>query len=482
MAPSAAGEHREADILVVGGGAAGCVVAARLAASSARVMLLEAGPDLRRSTATDLRDGWRLPTTSDWGLESEPDELGRTELLRRVKGVGGTGWMTRFALRGSPADFHAWAAAGNPGWAFDDLLPAFQRLETDLDFGDRPWHGTDGPIPITRYPDHAPTEIHAAAIAWARDLGLASVDDHNEPGALGVGRMPMSSRGGARVTTADAYLPIHSTPPNLEVRADAEVATIMLDGNRAVGARLVDGTIVRAGLVVLAAGTYGSPTILLRSGIGPAPHLRDVGVPVVMDLPGVGSNLADHPGVDLDAGWQGNVRSEPILHSIVTLRGSGWSEGMAPQLMLWFVDPRGDPAGFEVDVLLMKPRSRGTVRLRSADPGDLPRIELPGVRDPHDIDCLAEGYRVAWELLNTAPVRRLCQRPSAPLPPTDVELRQLVAANAYSIPHVVGTCAMGPAPDAGAVVDATGRVHGIEALSIADASVIPDSPSGSRTS
>ena len=167
-----------------------------------------------------------------------------------------------------------------------------------------------------------------------------------------------------------------------------------------------------------------------------------------------------------------------MLHSIATFRSEGSSERDPADLMLWVADPRGDPASFEVDVVLLKPLSRGTVRLRSGDPTAAPRIDLPGVREPADAQRLAEGYRRGWEILNADVVRRRCTDPSSPLPSSDDELRAWVTANVYSVPHVVGTCAMGRSPDQGSVVDANGRVHGVEGLFVVDASIIPDAPSG----
>ena len=204
------------DIVVVGAGAAGCVIARRLSESGDRtVLVLEAGPDLRGATPVEFRDGWRLPTVPDWGLQSEPDAMGATGTLRRGQLLGGTSWLTRFAVRGAAADFDAWAANGNPGWSFKDVLPAFRRLETDAEYGNRPWHGDHGPIPITRYLDHEPSEIHAAALQGFDALGYPAVEDHNAPEAGGVGRMPMSSSSGRRVTALDAYLPPESQPPRL---------------------------------------------------------------------------------------------------------------------------------------------------------------------------------------------------------------------------------------------------------------------------
>ena len=153
------------DVVVVGGGAAGCVVAARLAESGSRsVLLLEAGPDLRAEPPEEVRDGWRMTRDFDWGYASEPNEFGEVQKLRRAKLLGGTSSIVRFALRGSPADYDEWEALGNPGWGFEGVLPYLRRLEADLDFGDRTWHGANGPIPVTRYADMERTDVHLAAL------------------------------------------------------------------------------------------------------------------------------------------------------------------------------------------------------------------------------------------------------------------------------------------------------------------------------
>jgi choline dehydrogenase len=467
------------DVVVVGGGAAGCVVAARLAErGSQSVLLLEAGPDRRLGLPGDMRNGWQITRQFDWGYTSEPDAHGSVEDVRRNKLLGGTSWVTRFTPRGSPADYDQWAARGNPGWGFDDVLPSFKRLETDTDFGDRPWHGDAGPIPSTRYLDVDHTEAAAATLEALEAAGFPTVDDHNRPGAVGAGRMPMNSLNGIRVTTADAYLPVDSTPANLHIRANAHVADVVFDGLRARGVRLVDGTVVQAGWVVLCAGTFGSPAILMRSGIGPADHLRSIGVPIRVDLHGVGANLSDHPGVDVECDYHGTARGAPILHLMATFHSSKSSSDEPPDLMLWVSDPVGDPPGFEIDVVLLKPRSRGSVRLGSADPAEQPAIKLPNLNDAADVDRLAEGYRVAHEVAEHPELRRICGGALLPRPGADAELREHIRASAYSIPHLVGTCAMGPRPDDGAVVDASGRVHGAEALTIADASIMPEVPSG----
>ncbi len=235
---------------------------------------------------------------------------------------------------------------------------------------------------------------------------------------------------------------------------------------------------IESGRVVLSAGTYGSPALLLRSGVGPAAHLRSVGVPVAVDLPGVGENLVDHPAVDVDCGYCGPGRSAPSLHAIATFRSAVSMEDEPPDLMLWLTDPDGDSASFEVTVVLLKPRSRGRVLLRTSAASEQPSIELPSLGERSDVERLAEGYRRALEVANAPGLRRLCRDVPAKAPADGAPLLERIRGEAYSLPHAVGTCSMGTRPDAGAVVDALGSVHGTDGLSVVDASVMPDVPSG----
>ncbi|HET6816781.1 MAG TPA: GMC oxidoreductase [Mycobacteriales bacterium] len=466
------------DVVVVGSGSAGSIVAARLAEkTSASVLLLEAGPDLRTNPPTEMHDGWVTYREFGWGYESEPNDQGDTEPLARGRLVGGTSWRTRFMMRGSPADFDAWARQGNEGWAFESLLPYFQRLEHDLDFGDRPWHGNSGRIPVTRYPAELPSEYEAAALAALAAAGLGTIEDHNEPGAVGAARMPMNARAGRRVTGADGYLPAGATPANLHVQAEAPVASLVVEGSRVTGVRLFDGRVVNAGWVVLSAGVYGTPVILMHSGIGPADHLQAVGVSVVHDLPGVGANLADHPGVDLDPGYRADGPITPRFHLLATWRSSQATSADAPDLAIWAFPPMGDPAEAPVAALLLRPESRGSVRLRSSDPSQLPSIRLPGVCDQVDVERLAEAIERAHEVVRSPHLRAVCSAEPTTAPAAPDELRTL-ARRADSYPHTVGTCAMGPTSDDGAVVDPECHVHGIERLSIVDASILPTAPSG----
>lgn len=461
------------NLVIVGAGAAGCVLARRLAERGDRsILLLEAGPDLRSATPPMLRDGWRLPSGldwPDWGFESTAVSGGSPAKLRRGRLMGGTSWLTRFAVRGAAADFDAWAAAGNPGWLYADILPAFQRLESDAEFGGAPGHGGAGPIPITRYPERHVIEIHARAVEALAALGHPLVEDVNGPAAVGVGRMPMSSRDGERVTALDAYLPGGWSSPQLTVRPDASVDRVLIEAGRARGVRLTDGSEVSADEVIVSAGVYGSPAILMRSGIGAADHLRALVIPVIADLPGVGANLADHPAVELDSGSRG-APGRPSLHTIATYRSAQAPTTGGPDLMFWLQDPTAEDPALWLDPILLRPRSRGSVRLRSADPSDTPIIELPGLRNPADVERLVEGYLHGVEVAG-----RLAPKTSAV---SAAEARRIVSENVYSIPHTVGTCAMGPSPADGAVVDGRGRVHGIDSLSVIDASIMPDPPSG----
>ena len=465
------------DVVVVGAGAAGCVIAARLAQAGRRVCLLEAGPDLRGDVPVDFRDGWAFPRRHEWGYESLPDDRGQSTPLRRGKLVGGTSWVTRFAVRGAPADFEAWGRSGCSGWTFDDVLPWFRRIETDLEFPDVAWHGNAGPLPVTRYPAMADSEFATAAMQACEALGIATIDDHNQPGAVGVARMPMSSRDGQRVTTADAYLPIDASPETITLVAESLAARVIVRDGAAVGVQLSDGREINAPLVAVSAGVYGSPALLMRSGIGPAEHLRALAIPVVADLPGVGSNLADHPQVWLDPGYEGAGVDRPPLHTLATFRSSRCGPNESPDLAFWIADPEGDPVEAAVEVLLMTPSSRGSVRLASADPSAPPAIRLPQLDTGDDYERLVEGLLRAKEVAEHPAMRAICAGASTDVS-SDTAITEWVRQERYSIPHTVGTCAMGGTPDAGSVVDSHAMVYGVDNLAVIDASIIPLPPSG----
>ena len=474
------------DVVVVGGGAAGCVVAARLAEDGTRrVLLLEAGPDHRALMPADVRDGWRPTTRHDWGYVAEPDAAGVARPLPRGKLLGGcSSTNATFALRGHPADYDAWAQAGNDGWSFDEVLPFFTRLENDADFGQAACHGDGGPLPIRRYRDDELTDVAQAGLTALEQAGCTWVPDANAPGAVGVFALPANTVHGERISTALAYLPSGRPRPNLAVRCDAEVSSLLIERDRAAGVRLASGEQIRAGRVIVCAGAYGGPALLMRSGIGPAGHLRELGIPVVADLPGVGANLADHPAVSIDFGYGREVRPGPAFQVAATLRSEGAGADGPPDLqcIVGGPFPDGGPSVFFLGVALLKPQSRGAVRLRSADPSAAPRIDLGYFREPADLDRLAAGLARIRESAVAAVIAELsCGAELAPgrdIANGDRDgLREWIRRQTWTYHHPVGTCAMGPAPDCGSVVDTAGAVHGIEGLSVADASVMPDIPS-----
>ena len=253
------------------------------------MLLVEAGPTILSPTTwpPDVLDA-SMPTVGhDWGYAADL-ELDRGIAVPRARIMGGCSATNAcFALRGAPPDYDGWAALGNPGWGWDDVVDDFRRLESDLDVHDE-WHGREGPIPVRRDRPEEMNAVQAAFLEGATASGHRFVADHNSPGAVGAGATPRNVRGGVRASTALTYLSSARSRPNLSVRANTLVDRVELSGTRACGIRLVDGSVIEGVRVVLSAGTYASPMILCRSGIGPADGLRALGIAPVLDLPGVG--------------------------------------------------------------------------------------------------------------------------------------------------------------------------------------------------
>jgi choline dehydrogenase len=464
-----------ASVVVVGAGAAGCLVAAQLAEANWDVVLVEAGPDLRGNEPPQLRDGWGIYREHAWGYVGVADAAGTTTDVLRTRLVGGTAWSTRFALRNHPADYDRWDRLVGGGWSHAEVHDAFNAIESDMEYGTAGWHGSEGPIPITRYPDVESTEFDAAIQAALRARQFDRVPDLNRPGATGFGRMPMNSVAGRRTITVDL---LNKSYPNLEVRSDSIAVDVVFEGQRAAGIRVNDGSIIEAGTVVLAAGVYGSPCLLMRSGIGPANLIEQLGIEVRADLPGVGENLCDHPAVSLDSGYRGRQRPGPVLHTLATFSSVGaTADGEGPDLALWASDPEGDPAEGWLDVLLWRPQGRGRVLITSTDPTRPPRIRLPEPTD-QDVLCLCHGVRRALDVLTSSAFRSICGPSPQDVPQERQHLHAWTRANIYSLPHTVGTCAMGESPARGAVVNPAGQVHGVDGIYVADASILPGPPTG----
>ena len=467
------------DAVVVGSGSGGGVVAARLAEDDdRRVLLLEAGPDFPREPplqpllAVSGERSWYPSGVPefDWWLWDEPQPNGHRVRLPRGKLVGGSSMVNAtIAVRAAPSDLDGWARAGCEGWDAASMLPYFKRLETDLDFPGDSGHGHDGPIRIRRYPRSEWAQINEAFVQAAIELGFREAPDLNADTAhVGVvGAWPHNRYREERQGTLTTYLRDARRRPSLTIRAEALVDRIVVENGRARRVRYVaDGTAqdVEAGEVILAAGVYGTPPILQRSGIGPANELRALGLTVVADLP-VGRQLRDHPACGFA------LRSAPLasLHGrliATVLRGHANGSG-EPEFQIHPMPLDEESGAATLFVFLTRSESRGTVRITTTDPAALPLIDHHYLTGADDLQRFRDAWKLCHALVASRPFREA--RTVVDAPTADVALEQgLVTAH-----HQSGGCRMGP-PDGTTVVDAALRVHGIEGLRVADASVFPD--------
>ena len=479
------------DLIIVGAGSAGSVIATRVTEDpKQRVLLIEAGPDYadRDSLPEDLRDVHKNSLVAhDWGFVYQPAASTRADVpLPRGKVTGGSSAVnTAIALRGLPADYDEWAAAGCPEWAWERCLPAFIRLETDQDI-ENELHGRDGPIPIRRHTREELAPIQQAFLDACRTLGYPDCPDHNDPDTTGAGPHPMNKQGRLRISTALAYLSTARSRPNLTIRPKTLVRRAVVSNGQATGLEVeTDGAVetIEGTRIVLAGGSIQSPPLLIRSGIGPRDVLERLGVSIVREAPGVGARLLDHPGSLVALVPKPGVADfdQAMIQTALRFTATGSDEFNDMQLEPLSFIQRVDegPLLMGLAAVIEKTRGHGRLLFHSADPQAQPSIEPNFLEDEWDQERMVEGLEIALRLAETKEIREVSElivRPKPEVAKDRDALRGWARHFCGSGYHPCGTAPMGDAGDENAVVDQYGRVFGVEGLFVADASIMPTIP------